>query len=199
MALTWDLEKMAGEAGMGGELPEEVQKQLAEGFKKLLGEKTTVWVGADDKQLLTVTAADWKAAQALLEKHFKGEDAVGQKKGYQEARKELPAEATLVGLVDVVSYGSALTEVFKPLIAGLMPLPEKFPAKLPKGDPSFIGSAAVLDEKHIAFDVVITASSVARHLQGVCCAAAGGVLSAADRLRLRAVCEAASGSRHPEV
>jgi hypothetical protein len=159
MTLKWDLEKMASGAGMG-EIPEELQKKLAEGFKALLGEQTTVWVGADDKGLLTVTAADWKAAEALLDRHFRGEDAVGQKKGYQEARNELPAQATFVSLIDVVAYSTAVAEIAKPLIAGFFPLPANFPAKLARGDPSFVGIAAVLDEKHIAFDLVITSSAV---------------------------------------
>jgi hypothetical protein len=160
MALTWDLEKMAGAAGMGGEVPEEIQKKLAEGFKKLIGEQTTVWIGADDKQLFTVTAPDWKAAEALLDGYFKRTNAVGEKMGFQEARKELPREATVVSLIDVVAYGSALAEIAKPIISGFFPLPDKFPAKLPKGDPSFIGSAVVLDERHFAADLVITASAV---------------------------------------
>jgi hypothetical protein len=161
MTLVWDLEKMAASAGPGGELPEDVQKRMAEGFKKILGEQTTVWIGADDKQLFTVSAPDWKAAEMLLDKYFSRTDIVSKKRGYLEARKELPAGATMVGLMDLVSYGTAVTEVFKPIVAGLgVPIPDKFPAPLPKGDPSFVGTAMTLQESRIAFDLVITASAV---------------------------------------
>ncbi len=160
VTLVWDLEKMAGATG-GTELPEEVQKKMAEGFKKFLGEKTTIWIGADDKQLITVTASDWKSATALLDKQFSGTGAVGQKTGYQQARKEMPNGATLVGLVDIVAYGTAITEVVRPILGGFgFNLPDKYPAALPTGNPSFVGSAVTLDEKRIGFDLVITATAV---------------------------------------
>ncbi len=161
MTLVWDLEKMAAGGAGGMELTEEQQKKMAEGMKKILGEKMTVWIGADDKRLITVTAADWKSAEELLDKHFKAEDPVGKQSGYREARKELPAAASLVGLVDIVAYASAAAEIVKPIVAGFgLNLPDKYPAKLPKGDPSFVGSALTLAEKRIAFDLVITSSAV---------------------------------------
>jgi hypothetical protein len=161
VSMVWDLEKMAASAAPGTELPEEVQKKMAEGFKKILGEQTTVWVGADDKRLITVTAPDWNAARDLLQQTFKVEEAVGQKKGFQELRKELPSGAMLAGAVDVVAYGTAMAEVFKPVAAGFgFPLPAKFPAALPKGDPSFVGAAVTLNEKRLALDTVVTASAV---------------------------------------
>ena len=159
LTLVWDLEKMAAASGM--ELPDEIKKKMTEGMKRILGEETTIWIGADDKQLFTITAPDWKSAEALLDRHARGDDAIGKQKGYQEARKEMPAEATIVGMVDMVAYGAAIAEIVKPMFVGLgLNLPEKYPAKLPKGDPSFLGVGVTLNEKRIAFDLVITSSAV---------------------------------------
>ena len=161
VSVAWDLEKMAETAAGGMELPEEAQKKMVQTFKKLYGEKGTFWIGADDKHLLTVAAADWAAARTMLDNHHKGTDTVGKKKGYQEARQELPAAATMYGLVDVVSSGAFIVDMVKPRLAGFgIPIPDKYPAELPRGNPSFFAYAVTLDEKRLSTDWVVSASMV---------------------------------------
>ena len=165
LTLKWDLEQMAASSAGGMELGDETRaRKLVEGSQEDTRKARVQPFGlaaADDKHLISVTAAHCKAATALLDSYFSGADAIGKQKGYQEARKELPSGATLVGLVDIVAYGTAIADIAKPIIAGIgVTLPDKFPAKLPKGDRSFVAASATLDERHIGFDLVITASAV---------------------------------------
>jgi hypothetical protein len=153
--LSFDLEKMLG----GAELPEEAKKQLVKGMESLIGEKMHYWFGSDGKVVLTVIAKDWAAAEKLLEEYHKGGKAVGTVAAFRDVRKELPAEATLLGLMDAVQYGSAIVEMIKPMVGGFVPLPPNFPAK-PSKDASYFGGAVTLSGERGSLDVFISAPAV---------------------------------------
>jgi hypothetical protein len=159
--LEWDLEKMAEASGAGaGALPEEARKQLAEGMKKLMGSEMNLWFGSDGKDNVTVIAKDWPAAEKLLDQYFKGEKKVGDVAAFREARKELPAEATVLALFDVVQYAAAVLDFVKPLIGGAMPLPPNFPAAPDKAKPTYMGLAATAVPERASFDLFLSAPAV---------------------------------------
>ena len=100
--VAWDLEKMVSQGG--ADLPEETKKAMAEMFKKMFGEGSTVWYGTDGKQVLQVTAKDWAGAEKLLENYSKHESVVGSQGDFKEVRKQLPAaRLSVVMMVDMVS------------------------------------------------------------------------------------------------
>ena len=174
LKLEWDVEKMAELAATN--MAEDVQKKLAEAFKKIVGTETTIWVGADAKGLVTVTAADWKTAEALLGKYFNGDTTINKKEGYRQVRKELPPRAVLVEVLNVVAYGTGAAEIVKPMIGQFINLPEKYPVELPKENPSFIGMAVTAENAAPRFRRCRAGLCGKRHLQGVHCAAPRGVL-----------------------
>jgi hypothetical protein len=159
--LVWDLEKMAEASGAGaGALPEEARKQLAEGMKKLMGGEMNLWFGSDGKDVVTVVAKDWPAAEKLLDQYFKGEKKVGDVAAFRDTRKELPAEATVLALFDVVKYAAAVLDFVKPLIGGAMPLPPNFPAAPDKAKPTYMGIAATAVPQRASFDLFLSAPAV---------------------------------------
>src|SRR5262249_7718331 len=88
----WDLDKLAGS---NPAVPDDIKKALKDAFTKMLGEGFTVWFGTDGKSYLQVVAKDWAAAEKILQRYFKDE-AVGAEANFQAARKEMPAESTLL-------------------------------------------------------------------------------------------------------
>jgi hypothetical protein len=158
--MTWDLDKMAEQAGGGRELPEETRKQIAEGMKALLGEKLTAWFGTDGKVVMQVTAKDWATAEKMLDRYFKGNKGAGDAPAFRDVRKELPAESSMVGLVDAVQYVAAVVDVVKPIFGGIFPLPPAFPGKPNKDSPSYVGAAVGLQPERGTLDVFISAGAV---------------------------------------
>jgi hypothetical protein len=157
--LVWDLEKMT-EGGVGGmPLPEEAKKQLIETLTKLLGENMNIWFGTDGKVLVQVVAKDWKSAEKLLEQYLNEKDTAAAVKAFGETRKELPDEATLLGLIDVVQYFGTIVEVMKPLAGVAVPLPANFPAMPEKGKASYVGGAVTLKADRGSLDLFISTSA----------------------------------------
>jgi hypothetical protein len=158
--LVWDLEKMVESSGGGAALPEEARKQLAEGMKKLMGSEMNLWFGSDGKENVTVIAKDWPAAEKLLDQYFNRRQTVGDVAAFREARKELPAEATILALFDVVQYGAAVLDFVKPLIGVAMRLPPNFPAAPDKAKPTYVGIAATAVPQRASFDLFLSAPAV---------------------------------------
>jgi hypothetical protein len=159
--VVWDLEKMAEASGAGaGALPEEARKQLADGMKKLMGSEMNLWFGSDGKEVIQVVAKDWEAAEKLLDQYFNRQKTVGDVAAFRRARKELPAEATLVMLFDVVQYAAAVLDFVKPLLGGAMPLPPNFPAAPDKAKPTYMGIAATAVPERASFDLFLSAPAV---------------------------------------
>jgi hypothetical protein len=159
--LTWDLEKMA--AGVGGEslsLPDDAKKQLAESFKKLLGEKQTSWVATDGKAVIQVTARGWDTAEKLLDQHARAANTTGANAAYRDVRKELPAEASFVALADVPRYVGLIIEFAKPIIENTVPIPLKLPAAPADLHTTYCGTAISLKADRASIDLFVSALSI---------------------------------------
>ena len=126
--LSWDVEKMAA----GGD----ASKAKLAALKKLLGDGLNLWFGTDGKTFVQVTAPDWDAAQKQLDGYQKGDDPIGADKQFAAVRKALPAEATVVMVIDAGRFSER--------IGGLMQPPLQTPDAL-KGKPVYIGVAATLE------------------------------------------------------
>jgi hypothetical protein len=159
--LVWDLEKMA--AGVGGgalPLPDDAKKQLAEGFKKLLGERQTVWIAADGKAVVQISARDWAVAEKLLDQHARSTNTAGSNVAYRDVRKEMPAEASFLALVDVPRYVGLILEFAKPIIENTVPIPLKLPATPSDLHVTYCGTAVTLKSDRASVDVFVSALSI---------------------------------------
>jgi hypothetical protein len=158
---SWDLDKLFDAPGAGGKpLPAEVKKALEEGFKKMMGEDMNIWLGTDGKQLLQVMAKDWDAAEKELDQYFKPDHPAGDGKAFAAARKALPAESSVLVLLDVGQYAAVMTEFMKPILAASgAKLPPGFPPAAPD-KAAFVGISVTLSPDGGSADLFVSAESV---------------------------------------
>jgi hypothetical protein len=149
--LVWDFDKMAEPVAQKGE---EAKKQFIEGMKGLMGEKLNIWFGTDGKSLVQISAPDWEAAQKLLDQYVKGNNTAGNVTAFRDVRKEMPAEASFLALVDAVQSLGAMVEGFKPLLGGIVP--PNWPAMPGKGTPSYFGVSVTLQPQRGGFDFFLS-------------------------------------------
>lgn len=143
------------------DLPENLREGTLAQFKRLAKEKMTYWIGTDGKVLAQLTAADWDAAQKLLDSYLAGNDGIGGSDAYKLTRKHLPANASLISLFETGQTLAMLVEQFramaKALPGGLPPIGEVTP---PKGDPTFIGIAVTLRPELATVDLFVPGTSM---------------------------------------
>ena len=123
---------------MLADVPPPDGRQFAVALKKLMGDGVGVWFGADGKTLVQATGKDWFAAKRQLDQYFASEGAVGKDESFAAVRKELPAEASAVVLIDAVQLTGTYLDFLRPLAESW-----NSRVKLPtiKGKPAFIAAA----------------------------------------------------------
>jgi hypothetical protein len=139
---------------------------VLEGLKTRFIPKTGVWIGAGEKAVVRLTAEDWDAAKGALDKYLDGQPSVGTDKGFQLTRRQLPAEATAVGLLEVRALVTGIAPSAAAL-AKVIPGAPKLPPITPgKGDPTYLGFATTLkgDTAGLTFFVPTEALRVAREM-----------------------------------
>jgi hypothetical protein len=159
----FDFEKSDLFGGAGANpLPEPARKKLIEAMKKLMGEEMNIWFGTDGKTVVQATAKDFAAAQALLDQYTKGAGGAGDDKGFADVRKELPADATLLALMDAVGYANVIADFARIGFEAAAP-PGGGGPKIPppiKGKTAFVGLAATLEAERGSADFFVSASAV---------------------------------------
>jgi len=153
--LVWDFDKMA--EPVAAKSGEEGKKQFIAAMKGLLGEKMTCWFGTDGKSVIQVMAADWPAARKLLDQYTKGTKPIGEVKAFTDVRKEMPARASFLGLIDTVQMFGTMAELFKPMLGPNVPA--NWPKMPDKGTRSFLGLAVTLQPQRGSFDLFISAAA----------------------------------------
>jgi hypothetical protein len=160
--VVWDIDKMVS----AGELPEEMKKKLAEGMQKLLGPGMKIWFGTDGKALIQVVAKDWAQAQGILDQYMKARQTIGEVAAFRDVRKELPAEATILQILDMVQYMGVMADFVMPMISGFVPLPANYPAPPAKGVHSFAGMAFTLRAERASVDFFLSTSAAKGIFEG---------------------------------
>jgi hypothetical protein len=121
------------------------------------GEEMNLWFGTDGKQVVQLTAKDWKTAEARLNDYIKGVATVGGDEGFTLTRKNLAGDNTLVALFDAGRTIIEMFEMFKEM-AGAMPglpagqIPE---LRKPAGKPAYVGIAVALKPEYGTFEMFI--------------------------------------------
>ena len=157
VAMDYDFDKVVAA------LPEETRAAQKAMLEKMSGgSKQTMWFGTDGKVVVTLTAKDADAVKALLETYVGGKGTLEGDKAFAATRKNLPAQATFLMLLETgrtVEMGSDLMKEVGNLQPGALPIqiPE---LKAPKGEASYIGIALTLKPKHGIIDFFIPAAAV---------------------------------------
>ncbi len=79
---------------------------------------------------------------------------------FRDVRKEMPARASFLGLIDAVQYLGTVADVLKPMFGQLMQLPPGWPNMPGKGTASFIGVSVTLQPQRGGFDTFVSAAAV---------------------------------------
>jgi hypothetical protein len=151
VSITWDFDKLA-ETNPGG-------KDVAEGMKKMLGDKVNSWFGTDGKRLVSVSAKDWDSARKLLDDFLDNKNPVGQQAVFQETRKQLPANATMLGLMDAAPYLQNLAQSLGPIFKA-QGLPVDIPALKGERGKGYLGIAIVLQPEQGSFEFYLPVTAM---------------------------------------
>jgi hypothetical protein len=143
------------------ELPEEQRDAAKASVKRTVGgDESMVWVGTDGRVVLQLSAAKWDDAKALAEAYLSPAARLEQDEAFQFTRKQLPAEATMLVVLDTAQTVYSLYGIFQGAAGAVPGLSKAQPnAKAPAGKPAYIGIALVLRPGHGGFDVFIPATA----------------------------------------
>jgi len=143
IAMTFDLKAMNQGPG---------NKQSLAVMKAIFGGDTlTTWMGSKDDHVVTVTAANWDKAKALLDDLGAGEDTLGQTAGYKSVRSRLPEEVSGLFLVNMQGVVRQYAAIFSAMIEDGELGP---PAAMPT-EPAFVGVSVTTDPNGLQLDVVV--------------------------------------------
>jgi hypothetical protein len=151
--MVWDLEKMTETLPGAG-------KGMEEAIKKLVGEGLNVWFGTDGKAYVQASGKDWPTVKRYLDTYLDGKDTLGKQPPYLDTHKHLPAQATMVVLMDMPQYTHAIMEYMRDLMAAMAgkELPKAVAA--PKTKPSYFGMTVTLEPGRGSFDVWVPGAGV---------------------------------------
>jgi hypothetical protein len=156
VSMAWDFDKMMAKSG---ELPQNVKEQMIETIKKSLGDGTNAWFGTDGKVLVQITAKDWDTARKLFDGYLDGKDTAGGTASFTQARKNLPAEATVVMVFDVPRYVEFTVQLVRAMLTTVA-APNMPDFKAPAGKYSYFGMAATLQSERGCFDLWLPGSAI---------------------------------------
>jgi hypothetical protein len=125
-------------------LPEGVKDATLEMLKRTVREKTDMWIGTDGKVVVSLTAKDWDAAKALLDKYLDGKQVVGAEKAFKLTRSQLPEDATAVIIGETGATITALADSVRGAGEAIPGFPQLGTVKPPKGEPTYVGVAVTL-------------------------------------------------------
>ena len=143
------------------DLPEGVKETTLAQVKRLVAEKTTLWVGTDGARVVQVRAKDWDAAAGALDKFLDGKKSLGDDAGYKMTRKNLPADASLLMMFETGQTLTMILDMFKAMEAAIPDFPKIGTVKPLKGDPTYVGIAVTLKGDVATANVFVPAPAIA--------------------------------------
>jgi hypothetical protein len=155
--LRFDIDKM-----LEKQVPDEnLRAAMKDAMKKLVGEESQTWFGTDGKVVVSISAKDWPSAQKRLDDYLDGNTAA-KDPTFQQARRELPAEQSMVVLIDAPRFSLALGDymatMFKAMPGLPVPVPNLKPVK--PGAPSFVGLTVTLRPEEGSIDFFVPGPAV---------------------------------------
>jgi hypothetical protein len=155
--MVWDFDKMLEQA-QG--VPEAMKEKMIAGMKKMMGNGLNIWFGSNGKVYVQVSAPDWESAKKLLDAYLDSTNTVGNQKAFQDVRKNLPAQASALILIDLPPFAQTIFSFVQEMLpAGTVPPNVPAPAA-PQGKHSYLGVAVVLQEGSGSLDLFVPVSAV---------------------------------------
>lgn len=133
--------------------PDQRETARAAARKVVGGDEVSVWLGTDGKSVLQLTAPEWPPARTLAESYLNRVAPLENDEAYQFTRKQLPAEATILVVLDAAQTARSVFDAIKD------------PSAAPKPDPkaggkrAYVGIAVVLRPGHGGFDLFLPAAA----------------------------------------
>jgi hypothetical protein len=156
VTVRYDIDKM-----LEKQVPDEnMRAAMKDAMKKLLGESVQTWYGTDGKVVVTLTGTDWASARQRLDDYLDGK-SIAKDASYQQVRRELPAEESMIALIDAPRFAVTMGEYITTMLKG-MPVPFPVPTLKPvkPGAPAFIGMTLTLRPEEGSVDLFLPGSSV---------------------------------------
>lgn len=143
------------------DLPDGLKEVTRAQIKRLVTEKSTVWVGTDGKTVVQVLAKDWDAAAAALDRFLGGQKTIGDTAGYKLTRQNLPADASLLLLLETGQTATALLDTLRGMQGAVPDLPKIGKVKPLKGEPTFLGIAVTLKGDTATANLFVPGTAIA--------------------------------------
>lgn len=143
-------------------LPEAAREAALENLKRTVPEKSVMWLGANGKTVLTVTAKDWEKAKAILDKYLSGQNALGGDPAFKATRDQLPADATTIMIGETASTISGFYDQIKTSLQALPGgIPQLGELKKVKGEPTYAGLALSTKGETVGVTIFVPTGSMA--------------------------------------
>lgn len=142
-------------------LPEPLRDSTVAQLKRAINEKTAVWVGTDGKSVVQAMGTEWSACTKALDAFIDGKKQLGDAPGYKLTRKNLPADANMLLLMET---GHTITGLFDAMggIAAVVPnFPQLGKLKPAGGEPSYIGLAVTLKNDAAGLTLFVPGTAIA--------------------------------------
>ncbi len=143
------------------DLPEGVKENTIAQLKRTVSEQTTIWVGTDGKAVVQVMAKDWAAATAAIDGYFDGKKPVGDLAGFKLTRKQLPADASLLMMMEVGQTITVLLDTLRAMQDAVPGFPKIGHVKPLKAEPTFVGIAVTLKGDTATVNVFVPGGAIA--------------------------------------
>ncbi|HXD87167.1 MAG TPA: hypothetical protein VN641_11780 [Urbifossiella sp.] len=143
-------------------LPEAAREAALNQFKRLMKEKTTLWVGTNGKVVVQLMAADWAAAKKLLTEALDPKEAVGLDKGFELARKNLPKELSAVMMLETATIVTMMVNQVKTM-SQFIPggaFPQIGSVKPVKGEPTYLAMSLSLKPQLATADMFVAGTAM---------------------------------------
>src|SRR5262249_41590766 len=152
--LVWDMDKNVER------FSDATRDSIKESMTKVLGSEMHLWFGTDGKVFLQATAPDWQSARQMLESFFTGKNTLENDAGFSAARKQLPAEANMLTMLDAGRLAHFITQYGTEMFRNAQILPFNLgEAQKPEGKPAYMGLAITLQPRHANLDIWVPAEA----------------------------------------
>jgi hypothetical protein len=161
-----DVEKLVAAVIAAQKLPPEIEKearqQMAVLMKNLAGDERRTWIGSTGKAVVQVSAKDWASAQRQFDQFLDGKATIGKYPAFLETRRHLPAESSVLAMIEAGSYAGLLSE-FMQAIVKPMPENKQRPSNTPiaaEGPTNYLGVAITLQPERCSLDLWVPAPAI---------------------------------------
>ena len=143
-------------------LPEGIRDATRATMVRMVGDKPTMYFGSSGNTVIQISAKDWASAKASIESYLKGGNPLDKDEGFLSARKQLPADATMLMMGDSARVIEMLMDLVRDQAANVPGFPGGgIPdLKAPKGKPAYFGASIALKSEYASFDLFIPVTAV---------------------------------------